>query len=425
MRHLFSVFSFFFLLEQILAKNTTIMKLLKTSKEKRHTTDSTPEQIRNLQNDFVNSYESDEQNYFSNETTLEKRNATEEDTKVDPNIPVSTKGQLNNKKNARVQIMKFHSFKAENKKINFGTFFYFYKKSIPYKVTFRLRITYNSRLRNLQKNQADCAKSECVITDPQIVGKSSNDGININYNCSAKPTGDANKAKIELNTDFDLVLEDDKGKNEILDFNHISFTGNADVESKNINENKQILNGQTQTLKDAIISKNNHILKIFGTLDSSNTLRSLSLNNNDKISMELNNTINEKSSIINYDCILKAVSVPSYELNCDTSKIPINTSVQQLHLSSGNSPDGTLLIVNMKNGLTNTTRLLTFSEEENTHKGKSSSKGLSAGAIAGIVIACVVVVSAITVVIIMLKKSSPAVNTLNVISMTSESDYKN
>ena len=134
MRHLFSAFSFFFLLEQILTKNTTIMNLLKKSKKIRYATDSKPDQIRNLQNDFINSYESDEQNDFSNETTLEKRNATEEDTKVDPNIPVSTKGQLNNKKNARVQIMKFHSFKAENKKINFGTFFYFYKKSIKVNV---------------------------------------------------------------------------------------------------------------------------------------------------------------------------------------------------------------------------------------------------------------------------------------------------
>ena len=54
--------------------------------------------------------------------------------------------------------MKFHSFNDQRTQrgiISFGSFFYFIGKRVPYSVIFRLRINYNSRLRNLQTGTAD------------------------------------------------------------------------------------------------------------------------------------------------------------------------------------------------------------------------------------------------------------------------------
>ena len=205
---------------------------------------------------------------------------------------------------------------------------------------FRLRITYNSRQRNLQEATADSVRSVCIITDETKAGLTINDGVNINYYCSANSAKDAKNAKIELNTDLDLALADKKGnKIDSIDFNEINFNGNASNEAKDIKENKELLNGESQILKDTTVSKDNYIFKLFGTLTSSNSLRLLELHNKDKITMELNNKENGQETISKYDCTLNSVSAPSYELNRDTSSNPINTDVKQLHLSSGKSTD--------------------------------------------------------------------------------------
>ena len=296
------------------------------------------EQTRKL-NEYTDSLIEPEEYNSTEPDQAESGNATAKDSTVDINKPVSVQGYENDKKDSQVQIMKFHSFKTESRKIHFGTFFYFFKKQIPYSVIFRLRITYNSRQRNLQEATADSVRSDCIITDEAKAGLTINDGVNINYYCSANSAKDAKNAKIELNTDLDLALVDKEGKIDSIDFNEINFNGNASNEAKDIKENKEILNGESQILKDTTVSKDNYILKLFGTLTSSNSLRLLELHNKDKITMELNNKENGQETISKYDCTLNSVSAPSYELNCDTSSNPINTDVKQLHLSSGKSTD--------------------------------------------------------------------------------------
>ena len=290
------------------------------------------EQTRKL-NEYTDSLIEPEEYNSTEPDQAESGNATAKDSTVDINKPVSAQDYENDKKDSQVQIMKFHSFKAERKKIHFGTFFYFFKKQIPYYVIFRLRITYNSRLRNLQETTADSVRSDCIISDSSKAGKTVNEGVNINYKCSANSTKDAKNAKIELNTDLDLSLADKEGNKNSLDFNEINFIGNASNEAKDIKENKEILNGDSQILKDTTVSKDNYILKLFGTLTYSNSLRLLDLHNKDKITMELNNKENGQETISKYDCTLNSISEPSYELNCDTSSNPINTDVKQLHLS--------------------------------------------------------------------------------------------
>ena len=96
----------------------------------------------------------------------ETGNATAQDSQVIATKPVSTKGRKTKNKSAKVQIMKFHSFRTENggKSILFSTFFYFISRTIPYSIIFRLRVTYGSRLRNLEDQMADSLRTNCIIS---------------------------------------------------------------------------------------------------------------------------------------------------------------------------------------------------------------------------------------------------------------------
>ena len=87
---------------------------------------------------------------FSNQT--ENINATAKDSFVSSNKPVSQKGYKTDNKRANIHFMKFHSFSKEKDqgKIKFKTIFYFINKVIPYSIIYRLRIKYNSIIRNLQ-----------------------------------------------------------------------------------------------------------------------------------------------------------------------------------------------------------------------------------------------------------------------------------
>ena len=96
-------------------------------------------------------------------TQAENASATEEDYPVNSDKPVSQKGHKTDNKYSNIQIMKFHSFNPGQNKINFKTIFYFIGKVIPYKIIYRLRITYNSKLRNLQTGTAESVKTDCNI----------------------------------------------------------------------------------------------------------------------------------------------------------------------------------------------------------------------------------------------------------------------
>ena len=91
------------------------------------------------------------------------------------------------------------------------------------------------------------------------------------------------------------------------------------------------------------------------------------------------------------------------ELQCDTASNPINTTIENLHLSNGQSDDGTFFTIEMLNWQTNRTKIIA----ENIIFHSKSSGGLSGGAIAAIVIACVVVLVAVVLVTIIVLRKPP------------------
>ena len=332
-------------------------------------------------------------------------------TTVEDDKPVSTQGTESDKKTAQVQIMKFHGFTAVNKRINFGVFFYYRLRAIARMAIFRLRITYNSRLRNLAE---DSVPSYCTIKNPNLVGvvPSEDNPQNVDYDCNATALQDKPIGNVTLNTDINMQLSKVQNGKEVydsLDFSEINFNGNSSEESQNLQQNTKTISS-TVSLKDAEASVDKTTLKLKGTFDPSNKLTTgttvpLSI---------LTETSSGDNENVEYDCTVKSIS-PG-ELDCDTSSNLLKTTVQNLHLSTGTTSDNTLVTVYMKDYNRNSTDIITTGSSSRYTYNKSSS-GLSGGAIAGIVIACIAVLLAASIAAIMLRKPAPPIDNTTVVGL--------
>ena len=217
--------------------------------------------------------------------------------------------------------------------------------------------------------------------------------------------GDPTKANFTLNTDVPLTMVNSNGTVETMDFEDINFNGDADEAASNLQENQEVITG-TATLKDTSASFEGYRLKIIGTFRNSRRLRYL-IQDGGQITMNVKSNEDETKT---YQCNIKGVTDNSQsELSCDTTSNPLTTTEEKLHLSSGNSSDGTLLSIEMANP--NSTSLLISGSGSGSGGSRSnyqkSSSGLSGGAIAGIVIACVVALAAASIAAIMLRKPTP------------------
>ena len=286
----------------------------------------------------------------------------------------------------------------------------------------RIRITYRARLRNLQTAVAESARTDCEIAQKytDLLGKTlaADEGKNINYNCEAEGTqGDVTKANFTLNTDVPITMVNADGETESLGFEDINFNGDTAEASSSLQGNTENFSGDSATLKNSFASFEKYILKIKGTLDESRRLlRSLPIGATDKITMNIKDKDDEEKT---YDCtFIKSSS----ELSCDTSEDPLYTTVGKVHQAWGKSSDNTLFTVEMegyKNEVNGTTALGPQTSG-NKYTYTKSSSGLSGGAIAGIVIACVVALAAASIAAIMLRKPSPPIDNTTIVDLKQE-----
>jgi hypothetical protein len=296
------------------------------------------------------------------------------------------------------------------RQINFNVFFYFRLRAIARMVIFRLRISYFSRLRNLAE---DSVPSYCKIKNEyeSLVGTipPEDNPANVDYDCNATALQDGTIANVTLNTDIDMQVskvQDGKEVYESLDFKEVNFNGNSSQESQNLQQNTKVVS-KTVSLKNTEASVEKTTLKLTGEFDPSNTLST-----GTTVPLTILTEKNGENTNIEYECTVKQTS-PG-ELDCDTSSNPLKTTVQNLHLSAGTTSDNTLVTVYMKDSK-NTTQITTTGG--NRYSYNKSSSGLSGGAIAGIVIACVAVLLAASIAAIMLRKPAPPIDNTTVVGL--------
>ena len=348
----------------------------------------------------------------------EDSNAEEPPKPIDPTVvPVSTKGTKVGKLNSLIQIIKFHDFKSEKNKITFSVFFFFLNKPIARKVMFRLRVTSKSRrLRSMDDGtKAESVPTTCNLKNTTLADTEHKDGQKVDYDCSAPTKNiDATKANISLNTDVDMILEDKNGK-QTLDFNEINFKGNSSQEASclQVAEDMPKTNVDLNDVERIKFDKDSFRIK--GKAVPKNVLKK-----DDKIPFKIQNK-NKAGEIIieEVTCTVESIDIGSGDAVLDC-KGDSNTTMKDLHSLIGSEGDY-YLSLNMKDWQNNTDILQSGKyykegyEEGNTGtsysynniKNKNNLKGLSGGAIAGIVIACVVAIAAATIAAIMLKKPSP------------------
>ena len=361
------------------------------------------------------------ENYTDNspEDEPESANATAENANVSSSKPVAVKPKRTGNSNAAVQVLKFHGFHAPTGSgiVTFKVYVYFNGRAIVKYIVLRLRITYRSRFRNLQETTAESARTDCVLTDPSLAGKtlSENEAKNVNYDCSANATqGDASTANFTLNTDVPMTMVNANGTAETLDFAEVNFNGEAAEESISLQVNTQTISGSyIFTATNLEFAK--QVLVFTGTLSSRRRLRNLELRNGQTVQMTLVDSSNEGNK---YDCTYNVASSSS-TLECDTSSNPIKTTVEKLDLNVGTSTDNqTLVTLKMDDALDRSAAITTPSSSRYTYNRSSS--GLSGGAIAGIVIACVVALAAASIAAIMLRKPAPPVDNTTIVDLKTE-----
>ena len=114
-----------------------------------------------------------------------------------------------------------------------------------------------------------------------------------------------------------------------------------------------------------------------------------------------------------YDCIVSKNFDTTTELICDTTKNPMSTTLQDIHLSSGYSENNkTLLIIKMKNWQYDRKIDSIISASTRTNY-RTSSSGLSGGAITGIVFACAAVIAGTIVLILVFRKTNKVPEGIN------------
>ena len=351
----------------------------------------------------------------------ESANATAGNAPVAVDKPVATKPKTTTKTDAPVQVTKFHSFKTEpgSGVVTLGVFFYFFGRPIVKYFVFRLRITYKRAFRNLQEATAESARTDCEIEDKSLLGKTlgPEDGANVNYICEANATqGDVTTANFTLNTDVPLTMVNANGTMESLDFTEVNFNGDSAETASSLQENViEMSQDSSYYLKESIAYIDKYILILSGRLSNSRLLRRLALNEG-TIKMNLSNT---DGSTNEYECYISGDSSDSKNLTCDTQSNPLRSTVRDLHLSSGTNDDKQTLFIEMKNATGNASYPIVPSPG-NKYTYSRSSSGLSGGAIAGIVIACVVALAAASIAAIMLRKPSPPVDNTTIVDLKTE-----
>ena len=326
---------------------------------------------------------------------------------IDENPQISNESKKIDFNGAPLQIVKFYNYTYEENvsSIKFISDFYFYGKKIAKVIIFRLNVFYNNiGLRRL--DLAESIQSKCSIRDEDInmtylIGM----GKIYDYTCQATPNRNLEIKNVSINTDIPMIFVG-IDNTESIDFRYINFNGNSSKESQNLNEIRNITN-KVELKKAQIFIVNRNYFQIGGVLNNNETIK-----DNETFEMVFTNNTKDEKKLCKYNCTasIKLDGVTTV-LTCDTEKYSINTTLKDIHLSTGISMknNNNLITLKMKNWNNSDTKIDSITSGKSTRKYHPDSGGLSAGAIVGIIISIVVVLAAVVIIIlVVIRKPTPA-----------------
>ena len=371
---------------------------------------------------------------------------------VAPDVPVSTKGYKKKKSSpsssspttrpaTSLKINKFYNYVAppeQPKVIRYNTLFSFLNVIIAFTIRLRLRIAYSfGRLRNLQDDEsaAESVPSTCYINNTELAGKNGT-GANIKYDCNATTTYNATDiTNVTINTDVPL-----KADNQSFSFENVTFNGNASEEAANLVEATDQVEGEPIDIRDADITVEEDKVVFTGTVagdEGASTAKAM-YDNKETFTMLLSDFSSGEEKFEEYDC-----QISSYTADGDNGKVDMTCKTPNKNLKNPNAFnfDDSLSIgervvtLHMKEGVstpvnwevvstdTDKTTDATKTDAVNNISYRKNSSGLSGGAIAGIVIACAVVLIAASIVAMMLRKPAPPLDNTTVVGLKTVDNY--
>ena len=368
----------------------------------------TRETIRKLQgtdleDDIIpNTYISDLPKEAEN-TTAEPETFTG-DYKLPPAISTTSFNETTNTDSpVALHVRKFHKFEKKNKSIKFGLFLYYLNMPIAETVIMRLAIKYNTRrLRSLQSDQitGESTPTTCQIKNDfrNRIGKNG-DGENIDYDCTAQTSVDTSKIQnVVLDPTMPMVV----GKSAIS-FNDVEFTEDSKDGTQNLLDISSVPSG---ILDETTASMIDNKLIIKGILKPSDTL-----NQNQNFDLELYDLSNNEMKTVSCKVNEIKTNSGSCTIECDTVKTPLSTNLGNLTLAKSSNPEKLYLKINTDKSKDQNQLITSESINNSNVLSNKSSSGLSGGAIAGIVIACVAVLAAASIIAICLRRPKPVVDT--------------
>lgn len=362
--------------------------------------------------------------------------------------PVSTKGykkksssSSSSSSTTTVKINKFYNYETKPEQprvITYNSLFSFLNVIIARIITLRLRISYAfGRLRNLADDvEAESVPSNCYINNPALAGKNGTGG-NIKYDCNATTTYNATDiTNVIINTDVPMLAD-----NKNISFDNVTFNGNSSEEASNLVSTQGVnIEGDPIDIRDADITVEEDKVVFTGTVagdEGASTAKAM-YDGKETFTMLLSDFSSGKENFTEYDC-----QISSYTADGDNGKVDMTCETPNKNLKNPNafnfddslSIGDRVVTLHMKEGVstpvnwevvstdTDKTTDATKTDAVNNISYRKNSSGLSGGAIAGIVIACAVVLIAASIVAMMLRKPAPPLDNTTVVGLKTVDNY--
>ena len=360
--------------------------------------DGSSESSEDSSDDYGSQSEDSNPSTSGNTTEIETSTPTTAPTSLTTSAPITT-----NNRYASVQVIGLHGFDAPlaSRLIKFFIFLLFKNRSRANRVTLILSILYSGGLRDLQEAQNETAN--CQVDDPNPDSQGT-----VRYSCEAPKKQNININQIVVNPD-QIRLD-----NESIAPTEINFSEEAALGALNLQDQTQTV-GNMYYLNNGKLTSYPKYFIIKGDIEEYNGKVG------DELRLVVYDNTTDPSTPQDVVCKVDKVTDKNYEFKCT----PTQSGKGVIFRSPMYFGNNNAITLNMDPD----SEYVSYTVEGPTSKNnpiyRKSSSGLSGGAIAGIVIACAVVLIIASIIAMMLRKPAvPAINnTSSVVGLRTVDNY--